>query len=1134
MKNSVDNEKRQYSFKLLREESIDKDLFEDKTHERIADSLLKLITTEKKGISIGLEGPWGSGKSTVVSILRRKLKEKDPLIPLIQFDAWAHEGDPLRRIFLESLIDEIKSFVEPNVKNELDDLKEKVAQRRKTSKIKTTRTTTSLGKLLSVTLFLVPLGVAFLSGVNYSDLSFSGKPYWLFLFGIIFSAAPLFVALGNLVRIFGIKRLREKGIFNSKNWAFLEEEADTEITQEVSEEDERSSIEFERYFDQIMKIFFNNSEVKKLILVIDNLDRIDVNDALKIWSTLQTFLSQRTQTWFKKEWFDKIWIIVPYDSEGLSRLWNRTTDEIDQNLSKPFFDKCFQLRLEVPKPIFSGWEMFAKCMMDEAFENWPQRSKDELVRVLRLTRRDLTDIPTPREIKNYINHVGFLASQWGNIMSISSIAYFVCWRELANKSIEKIKSRLVKNELMEPSHKALLSNSCVRDIAGLVFGVGPEKGVQLLLEPKIASALKNGDGESLLSLCEDHGEGFWHIFNYYVEHNDMDFSLALTSAKAVFDSLWENNREKLNEFVSKISQIDMETASREIEWNEQEIEKYKCLIEICHKEKAFINNIYHHLIECVKSSIRKNKDEIDWQEIIKSLSTVTNTMAKASISVSKETIKELSLSNLIPLAKASNALRSETYKWILPPESIVEEIRNAIVPGQPLQAGLAEAVQYSIEAGIKSGWDTVLSHCQQYINWNQGNYSNQSDDIFKITNIITFKLCDLEEINQIASSIVTSGRYHNLLWHRRTQNLIYGALLCGYVFKNELQSKSVSGVGNSTVGFNEIKNFWANSNKNNAEQILDEMKKYQLWSFLWGLSTDDKNKLVRDIISLALDDEDAVDLFRVKSSLSKLKNFSNLFENTDDIDEKILKLIEKFIEYADLANEIVAIDNEDLIEYDYELYLVIKKTENHQVITKIAEELRKLNKEAWFETLKENTYLTSLALEVKKKREEFFLENSFTDALIEFINNQSGYSEWEKEHWHELFSLMGASFQKYYRDQITEYLCNNLNTILPDTFNLNKEYFHYQELVYKTKVIQHAIDFLVKKEDIERLHIINEILSKCKFKFDKYFLDVVKTPIQDLYVKQESKENKSVIKSLAEKLSIDLPELSEEDILGGE
>jgi len=439
---------KEYSFKLLPEEILDTDLFEDNTHERIADSLYKLITTEKQGISVGLEGSWGSGKSTVISILKRKLKESKSAIPLIQFDAWAHEGDPLRRIFLESLIDEIKS--ETDIGAKLDDLKEKIARRQKTKKIKTTRTTTALGKWLSIAIFAVPIGVAFLSNVDYPKLSIVGKPYGLFWTGLLSAAAPLLVVIGNFIGTLFKNKFKLKEVFNSKNWSFLQDEADEDITQEVSEEDERSSIEFERYFNQIMEVVFKNSKIKKIVIVVDDLDRVDKQDALKIWSTLQTFLQQRTQTWNKKKWFDKIWIIVPYDPDGLSRLWDRDIDNTDQNTSKSFFDKCFQLRLEVPKPIFSGWEKFARDMMDKALAGWAQNDKDELVRVLRITRKSLDDIPTPREIKNYINQVGFLASQWGTIMPISSIAYYVCWRELENKSVNDIKAKLVNNELLTP------------------------------------------------------------------------------------------------------------------------------------------------------------------------------------------------------------------------------------------------------------------------------------------------------------------------------------------------------------------------------------------------------------------------------------------------------------------------------------------------------------------------------------------------------------------------------------------------------------------------------------------------------------------------------------------------------------
>ena len=91
-----------YRFTLLREEAVERDSFEDGTHEKIATTLYKLITKEKGGVTVGLEGVWGSGKSAIISILGRKLKNEKK-IHFFTFDAWAHEGDPLRRIFLESL-----------------------------------------------------------------------------------------------------------------------------------------------------------------------------------------------------------------------------------------------------------------------------------------------------------------------------------------------------------------------------------------------------------------------------------------------------------------------------------------------------------------------------------------------------------------------------------------------------------------------------------------------------------------------------------------------------------------------------------------------------------------------------------------------------------------------------------------------------------------------------------------------------------------------------------------------------------------------------------------------------------------------------------------------------------------------
>src|SRR5690606_22069420 len=61
---------------------------------------------------------WGSGKSCVVSMLKRRLEETHiGRIGVYVFDAWSHEGDPLRRVFLEELTEFCKPSFDDNTKD---------------------------------------------------------------------------------------------------------------------------------------------------------------------------------------------------------------------------------------------------------------------------------------------------------------------------------------------------------------------------------------------------------------------------------------------------------------------------------------------------------------------------------------------------------------------------------------------------------------------------------------------------------------------------------------------------------------------------------------------------------------------------------------------------------------------------------------------------------------------------------------------------------------------------------------------------------------------------------------------------------------------------------------------------------
>ncbi len=1121
------NRLKKYSFKLLKDEAYDKDAFEDQTHEKIAESIFNLIKNEDKGISIGLEGQWGSGKTLIISILHKKLQKDNNLTPLISFDAWAHEGDHLRRIFLESLIKKLQTDKEiPKLK----ELGEKISNRKKIINITTKQSTTSFGLWLTISLFLLPIGVSFLSKVEFSKISFNGSPYWLFISGFILSVNWLIVLIGNFFYWFVKEKGKLKNIFKLKNWAFLQKNATQDITQEVSEEEERSSIEFERYFEEIIQITFNDLKKEKLVLVIDNLDRVDARDSLKIWSTLQTFLQQRNQPGNKKSWFDKIWIIVPYDPSGLKALWENNLHNNEQHnnqqKSKSFFDKCFQLRIDVPKPIFSGWEKFTNDMMKDSLINWEQEDKDELIRILRMTRKSLDDIPTPREIKNYINQVGFLVSQWQNMFPISSIAYFVCWRELEHTDVNDIRKELVNKNLINISHLSLLPDSCIKDLAGLVFGVSPEKGEQLLLGVAISKSILEENEKILIDLSEKHNRGFWSVFYYHFDHSTMELDYVLKVAKVIYKSIWDKHHNKCIYLIKKIINVNFPIKSDKIKWPENEIENYFCLMEICRSNKNFIKKTYNYLLTCLKATL-KSEENIKWSDVLINLSKIVKKVINIDQSISKEIIDELKLKNLIPWSMASNSENLDLYKWFSPPKTITDEIANEIKTDQPLIEGLLGTIEYTINTGIINGWDTVLNKSQEYINQNNGNYSNQSDDIFKIVNMLAFKMNNLLES---VKKIILSGQYNNLFWHRRTQNIIEVPLLSGFILKTELHSITIPEMGNSQNGFTEIKNFWININTDYAKKIIEEIKKYKLWTFLWELGKDSQNQLVGEIITLAFDDPDATDFFNIKDGLSKISYYITLIPDDDKSDEKVHTLVKKLINHSPLEQEIIEKDDLDIIKYSYELYIIADTTNKEQVIDKLSKDLNSVSKETWEKAFIDDYYLIFLALKVKEKKAEFYLKNDYLEAIIDFakdINVDSiKLSDWQKEHWTNFISLMNSSFQKHYKSKITEYLCKQKLAVSPEFFNLNEKYFLNAEILEETKIMQDCLEKFIKDKDYERLSWLNIILFKAKrkkFKPDKNFSDVISKPFNDLYREQkDEQENKAIIKQLAEKFNVNL------------
>lgn len=501
------------------------------SHQRIADAIADLIQPpDAKGISIGIEGSWGSGKSTVARLLVEKLKTDDKNIATVFFDAWAHEGDPLRRTFLETIIRKLQTlnWVDKQRWNRRIKV---LARRREVVKTKDRFTITTAGRWIAFVLLLVPIGSAFITAALREDITFhSGPIAWKFLIllliGLLLTFTPVLVLL----------KIKDQPDILS----LLFNKGPTEKTTQTSRTVNPTSIEFEETFQKLFAEAIGPNK-KRIVLILDNLDRVDSKDALSIWSTLQTFLQHKSME--RPAWHERLWLLVLYDFRGLSQLW--------ENEKKPgaktalsFIDKSFQIRFEVPALVPSDWGTFLTGQLEKAFPDHNESDRHEVYRAFAIamkkgdkppTTQDAQTTPTTptiRELKLFVNQIGSIHRQWaGNSPETDTfpLAHIACYVLLRREGD-------IISELFNPGFPAMdyqdLLGSTVRDnLAGLAFNVEADVARQLLFSDKIKNALMEGSAEELKNVAKLLRRGFWETFEQ-VATKDWAVSEAMKMAES--------------------------------------------------------------------------------------------------------------------------------------------------------------------------------------------------------------------------------------------------------------------------------------------------------------------------------------------------------------------------------------------------------------------------------------------------------------------------------------------------------------------------------------------------------------------------------------------------------------------------
>lgn len=268
--------------KILIDEPSKQDAFHGKGHDRTADALARAIAGfEGDDRAIGLDGPWGSGKSTVVEIAKQKLallqSETGVAYHFFTFDIWQSQGSSFRRSFLEHFLDWSRATFPA------EDVKVVEIERKVKGKIREVHSNNHsiLDWWGVVVVVLIPILPLFYIWAK-SAFDAAGEEHWRFLLSgpslamLAFVAAPFILALlrdrkdldaawkRGWTPFFTRYRedLSRTLLINAKQYE------DQKVTQYIRETDP-NDFEFQSTLREVLGVI--QSKTSRVVLVLDNI-----------------------------------------------------------------------------------------------------------------------------------------------------------------------------------------------------------------------------------------------------------------------------------------------------------------------------------------------------------------------------------------------------------------------------------------------------------------------------------------------------------------------------------------------------------------------------------------------------------------------------------------------------------------------------------------------------------------------------------------------------------------------------------------------------------------------------------------------------------------------------------------------
>ncbi len=321
-------------------------------HSGIAENLKQIVSICPVPFTIGLFGKWGTGKTSILNILRDELIAVHK-IPVVTFDVWKHKGDALRRTFLKEIDRELKK--QGLIKKY--ELSEQVDE-----SIGIKKTFGKLNIFNSVTTYVL-FGLMILLGVVFYHIDIS-----------IFKSYLSIVTGSSLIAAFIIFLIRRMTVTE-------------DITKTASRFED--PYQFESEFSNIIKA----TKAERVLIAIDNLDRCPHKKAVELLSTIKTFLSKDSDI----ETSNNCIFLITCDDGAIKEYLKTVYGNAQEFLgADEFLRKFFNTVVRLPDFIDRELQDYTEELLKQT--GIPQFDDPDVGHVITTAFRD-----NPRQIKQFIN-----------------------------------------------------------------------------------------------------------------------------------------------------------------------------------------------------------------------------------------------------------------------------------------------------------------------------------------------------------------------------------------------------------------------------------------------------------------------------------------------------------------------------------------------------------------------------------------------------------------------------------------------------------------------------------------------------------------------------------------------------------